>query len=459
MNIEVENIERFEELLGRYLFGELNTSEKKELMDFVFRNDKARALYLSATRFHSSLEYVLAPSDDVGDSPVKKNDSEKIVTFKSPIKTSFWIVSGFAAAAILLITGLIFWLEYRSKSETALDQAFLNSYGDCKIGGTSVQTGENILDKRLDSGSFSICEFQFEGTKSVSVRVLPDSQVSLSGTRKNSSLNVKQGSVLIDSISKESTDPEEAGVFSVLSPDVKARLLGTKIQYSRIVSESYSQLDLEILEGSVEMETGPYVAFEKIANSLTNEERAVFQLEFPALFKSSKVVMNHGQALSWRGISEAGLSKIESLGKVILQAKSKGIALHEDFFSSLAPDLKTIKEERNFSIEKDLDKKIRNLLPTEEQELEEKFKSMVRFPPSDLKEVEKLKSLVSKLDNTPLIQILKDRNQPDMERVIYFKDGSKVKGFVYQHENFYILLKSDGNLLFPVDAVDSIEFE
>ncbi|WP_423790239.1 LIMLP_03685 family anti-sigma factor, partial [Leptospira ellisii] len=379
--------------------------------------------------------------------------------FKSPIKTSFWIVSGFAAAAILLITGLIFWLEYRSKSETALDQAFLNSYGDCKIGGTSVQTGENILDKRLDSGSFSICEFQFEGTKSVSVRVLPDSQVSLSGTRKNSSLNVKQGSVLIDSISKESTDPEEAGVFSVLSPDVKARLLGTKIQYSRIVSESYSQLDLEILEGSVEMETGPYVAFEKIANSLTNEERAVFQLEFPALFKSSKVVMNHGQALSWRGISEAGLSKIESLGKVILEAKSKGIALHEDFFSSLAPDLKTIKEERNFSIEKDLDKKIRNLLPTEEQELEEKFKSMVRFPPSDLKEVEKLKSLVSKLDNTPLIQILKDRNQPDMERVIYFKDGSKVKGFVYQHENFYILLKSDGNLLFPVDAVDSIEFE
>ncbi|EMN48762.1 hypothetical protein LEP1GSC088_3974 [Leptospira interrogans str. L1207] len=216
------------------------------------------------------------------------------------------------------------------------------------------------------------------------------------------------------------------------------------------------------MDGKVEVETGPLIAFEKTASTLTKEEKEFLKMNFPILFQSRKVQVNRGQSLSWKGIPESSLNKIRSLEKSIEETKSQGLKLEEDFVFALNSDVRRLGNENTigmFSMEEDLNKKIKNILPNQEKELEEKFKSMVRFAPSDLKQVEKLKSLVAKLDNTALIQILKDKNQPDHERVIHFKDGSQVKGFIYQHESFYILLKNDGNLLFPIDAVDSIHFE
>ncbi|AOP32534.1 hypothetical protein A0128_00755 [Leptospira tipperaryensis] len=456
MKLKVDNIEQFEDLLGKYLFGELNTEGKKELLDFVLKNGKARSMYQAATQTNAIVSYAFSDSKDESGSEAKKNQFGKLLEFKNSIFRSSWIVSSLAAA-ILLVSGISIWFGFQSDSETKLDQAFINSYGDCKIDGIASQPGANLLNRKLVSGNYSICEFQVEGAKSVAVRVLPDSEVSVTGNRKNSSVNVDRGSVLIDSINSKSVDSD--GLLSILSPDVRALLVGTKVVYSRKIGESHSELDLNVLDGKVEIETGPSVAFEKTANILSEEERDFLKLNFPILFQSKKVEINRGQSLSWKGIPESGLKKIRSLEKSIEEAKAKGIKVESDFVFALSSDVQKLNGDHVFAIDQNLSKKIKNLLPSEEKDLTAKFNSMVRFPPTDLREVEKLKSLVAKLDNTPLIQILKDKNQPDIERVIYFKDGSKVKGFVYQHDSFYILLKTDGNLLFPIDAVDSIDFE
>ncbi|EMN48861.1 hypothetical protein LEP1GSC088_3975 [Leptospira interrogans str. L1207] len=62
--------------------------------------------------------------------------------------------------------------------------------------------------------------------------MLPDSEVSVTGDKKYSSLNVARGSVLVDSIQNESTGE---GLLAILSPDVRAFLAGTKVIYSRNV--------------------------------------------------------------------------------------------------------------------------------------------------------------------------------------------------------------------------------
>lgn len=442
MKTELDDIERFEDLLGRYLYGELNAEDKRELLQFVLKNERARSMYQSSTRTNSILSRTFS---DIKQTPHLKSRS---------------LVLGLTAAAMLfLVVGVSFWFKYQFELDSKLDQVFINSYGDCKIGGVASQPGESLLNRKLVSGNFSICEFQVEGAQSVAVRMLPDSEVSVTGDKKYSSLNVARGSVLVDSIQNESTGE---GLLAILSPDVRAFLAGTKVIYSRNVGEFYSKLDIDVLDGKVEVETGPLIAFEKTASTLTKEEKEFLKMNFPILFQSRKVQVNRGQSLSWKGIPESSLNKIRSLEKSIEEAKSQGLKLEEDFVFALNSDVRRLGNENAigmFSMEEDLNKKIKNILPNQEKELEEKFKSMVRFAPSDLKQVEKLKSLVAKLDNTALIQILKDKNQPDHERVIHFKDGSQVKGFIYQHESFYILLKNDGNLLFPIDAVDSIHFE
>lgn len=456
MKLKADNIEHFEDLLGKYLYGELNTEDKKELLNFVLKNDKARSMYQSATKTNSIVSFGLSESKERKNSGGGDNPFGKLLEFKNSIFQSGWIVSGLAAA-VLLVSGISVWLGFSLDQDAELDQAFIHSYGDCKIDGVASQPGANLLNRKLVSGNYSICEFQVEGSKSVAVRVLPGSQVSVTGNRKNSSVNVDHGSILVDSVKNESVDSD--GLLSILSPDVRALLVGTRVVYSRKVGDSHSELDLNVLDGTVEVETGPSVAFEKTANTLTEEEREFLKLNFPILFQSKKVEINRGQSLSWKGIPESGLKKIRSLEKSIEEAKAKGIKVEGDFVFALSSDVQKLNGDQIFAFDQNLNKKIKNLLPSEEKDLTAKFNSMVRFPPSDLREVEKLKSLVAKLDNTPLIEILKDKNQPDIERVIYFKDGSKVKGFVYQHDSFYILLKSDGNLLFPIDAVDSIDFE
>ncbi|PJZ62837.1 LIMLP_03685 family anti-sigma factor [Leptospira adleri] len=456
MKLKADNIEHFEDLLGKYLYGELNTEGKKELLNFVLKNDKARSMYQSATQTNSIVSFGLSESKERKNSGGGDNPFGKLLEFKNSIFQSGWVVSGLAAA-VLLVSGISIWLGFSLDQDAKLDQAFIHSYGDCKIDGVASQPGANLLNRKLVSGNYSICEFQVEGSKSVAVRVLPGSEVSVTGNRKNSSVNVDHGSILVDSVKNESVDSD--GLLSILSPDVRALLVGTRVVYSRKVGDSHSELDLNVLDGTVEVETGPSVAFEKTANTLTEEEREFLKLNFPILFQSKKVEINRGQSLSWKGIPESGLKKIRSLEKSIEEAKAKGIKVEGDFVFALSSDVQKLNGDQIFAFDQNLNKKIKNLLPSEEKDLTAKFNSMVRFPPSDLREVEKLKSLVAKLDNTPLIEILKDKNQPDIERVIYFKDGSKVKGFVYQHDSFYILLKSDGNLLFPIDAVDSIDFE
>lgn len=387
MDIEVDNIEQFEDFLAKYLFGELNSSEKKALLNFVIKNEQARSLYLSTTKTNSILSYALSQTEESSDPIVsKKNETAKIFNFTNRWSRSSQIVAGLTAAMIFLASGISFWLGYRSDLETKLDQVFIHSYGDCKIDGVTSQPGTTLLNRKLISGSFSICEFQLVGNKSVAARMLPKSEVFVTGDKKHSALNVIHGSVIIDSKKNEFSDPES--FFSILSPDVKALLAGTKVFYSRITKESDSELDLEVLEGKVEMETGPFVVFEKTANSLNEEEREFLKANFPILFQSKKIELNFGQSLSWKGISESGLDKIRAFERNIEDAKSKGIGLKESFAAN--PDLKKINQEKIFQIDERLDQKIKKLSPNETNDLEMKFKSMVRFPPSDLKEIEKL---------------------------------------------------------------------
>lgn len=55
MKTELDDIERFEDLLGRYLYGELNAEDKRELLQFVLKNERARSMYQSSTRTNSIL--------------------------------------------------------------------------------------------------------------------------------------------------------------------------------------------------------------------------------------------------------------------------------------------------------------------------------------------------------------------------------------------------------------------
>lgn len=132
--------------------------------------------------------------------------------------------------------------------------------------------------------------------------------------------------------------------------------------YSRNVGESYSKLDIDVLDGKVEVETGPLIAFEKTASTLTKEEKEFLKMNFPILFQSRKVQVNRGQSLSWKGIPESSLNKIRSLEKSIEEAKSQGLKLEEDFVFALNSDVRRLGNENTigmFSMEEDLNKKLR----------------------------------------------------------------------------------------------------
>ncbi|EMO29265.1 hypothetical protein LEP1GSC170_5324 [Leptospira interrogans serovar Bataviae str. HAI135] len=60
MKTELNDIERFEDLLGRYLYGELNAEDKRELLQFVLKNEKARSMYQNSTRINSILSHTFS---------------------------------------------------------------------------------------------------------------------------------------------------------------------------------------------------------------------------------------------------------------------------------------------------------------------------------------------------------------------------------------------------------------
>lgn len=86
MKTELDDIERFEDLLGRYLYGELNAEDKRELLQFVLKNERARSMYQSSTRTNSILSRTFS---DIKQAPhLKSSIQKKILEFPNTILKS-----------------------------------------------------------------------------------------------------------------------------------------------------------------------------------------------------------------------------------------------------------------------------------------------------------------------------------------------------------------------------------
>ncbi|PJZ71131.1 hypothetical protein CH373_01015 [Leptospira perolatii] len=165
--------------------------------------------------------------------------------------------------------------------------------------------------------------------------------------------------------------------------------------------------------------------------------------------------------LSWKDLSPEnaeGLKKIENSIKESKNSKQNG-KLDETLIKSLKPHVDSLPKDPFLISPKELKNSLKKILPDEKADIERKFASMVRFPLKDLKEREKLMELVKKIDKTSATDLLKEKTQPEVRKVLYLKEGAIEKGFVYQEDGFYVVLKPDGNLILPIDSVEKIETE
>ncbi|PKA17580.1 LIMLP_03685 family anti-sigma factor [Leptospira haakeii] len=453
MALHIQQSNSFEDLLESYLSGKLDGAGKKQLLEIVLNDSEKAAEYRKITQIQSQLRTPSA-SQELGElSP--QASSKKILPFPKP-------VIYFAAAALVFVSFGIYFYQNSSikKGEATLDK-FTYSYGDCSIEGKTSQAGEDVAGKRIVSGKSSICDVQLEGEKSVAVRALPDTD--FTAERKENAIHVSlgYGTILLDS-----QGPKDAENISIGSNDFRLILEGTKVSVNK--GRTDSSLSVKVLEGKVRLESGDTIFLESVSSWLTKEEIALLAKEYPILFDKQELTIESGQQLAWKGLSPArmkGLKKIEDSIKASKKSQSSA-QLDETLIKSLKPHVDSLPKDPFLISPKELKNSLKKILPDEKADLERKFASMVRFPPKDLKERERLMEMVKKVDKASITDILNSKvpGTPPQAisqevRIIYLKDGSTERGIVYQQDSFYVVLRPDGNLIIPVDAVEKIESE
>lgn len=453
MALHIQQSNSFEDLLESYLSGKLDSAGKKQLLEIVLKDPEKGAEYRKITQIQSQLRTPIVSQELENLSP--QISSKKILPFSKP-------VIYLAAAALVFVSFGIYFYQNSSikKGEATLDK-FTYSYGDCSIEGKTSQAGEDVSGKRIVSGKSSICDVQLEGEKSVAVRALPNTD--FTAERKENAIHVSlgYGTILLDS-----QGPKEAENISIGSNDFRLILEGTKVSVNK--GRTDSSLSVKVLEGKVRLESGDTIFLESVSSWLTKEEIALLAKEYPILFDKQELTIESGQQLAWKGLSPArmkGLKKIEDSIKASKKSQSS-TPLDETLIKSLKPHVDSLPKDPFLISPKELKNSLKKILPDEKADLERKFASMVRFPPKDLKEREQLLDMVKKVDKASITDILNSKGPgtppqaiSQEVRILYLKDGSTERGIVYQQDSFYVVLRPDGNLIIPVDAVEKIESE
>ncbi len=122
----MQHEERYTELIGRYLAGELSDQEQEQLMNWVNAAPEHRMLFEELTTIWNSAETTEAPApegaDDVWNAIEEKLEPKGMRKIGGAHKNYRWFRM---AAAILLLLGAVFWLNsdfFYSKEEIAVLQ-------------------------------------------------------------------------------------------------------------------------------------------------------------------------------------------------------------------------------------------------------------------------------------------------------------------------------------------------
>lgn len=452
MALDTQQSNSFEDLLESYLSGELDAAGKKQLLEIVLKDPERAVEYRRLTQIQSQLRTPSASQELKNIS--SQTSSKTVLPFPKP---RIYLA---AAALVFASFGIYFYQSSRIKKGEATLDKFTYSYGDCSIEGKTSQAGEDVSGKRIVSGKSSVCDVQLEGKRSVTLRALPDTD--FTAERKENAIHVSlgYGTILLDS-----QGPKDSENISIGSDDFRLVLEGTKVSVNK--GRTDSSLSVKVLEGKARLESGGAIFWESVSSWLTKEEIALLEKEYPILFDKQQVILESGQQLAWKGFSPAkikGLKKIEDsikAGKKSLPSAQ----LDETLIKSLKPHVDSLPKDPFLISPKELKNSLKKILPDEKADLERKFASMVRFPPKDLKEREQLMELVKKVDKSSITDILNSKGPSASHvisqevRILYLKDGSMERGIIYQQDSFYVVLRPDGNLIIPVDAVERIESE
>ncbi|TGL52680.1 iron dicitrate transport regulator FecR [Leptospira wolffii] len=443
MAISTERSDSFEELLESYLAGEIDSVGKKRLLEIILQDPEKAAEYRQLTLLQSRIRAAEVFSSFPSAGLPKGSN---VIQFPN----SFKYLSAIAAVLLLSISIYLF-TAWNSNNPVSV---FTQSYGDCTSDGKKLEAGENISGKSIRSGKYSVCDVQLDGEKSVTVRAMPETDFIADRKDKEIHLSLGYGSILVDS-----QGPKDSEKVFITADDFRLSLEGTKVALNR--PNANSSVSVQVIEGRVHLESGSGVFWQSLTPWINPEEASLLAKEYPALFEKQEVLIESGEQIAWKGLSPErveGLRRIENSIKASKKVQP-GTKIDESLVKSLKPHVDSLPKEPFLISPKELKNSLRKILPDEKAELERKFATMVRFPPKDLRERELLMELVKKIDKTSIVDLLKEKNQSQEIRILILKDGGSEKGYIYQQDNFYIVLKRDGNLIVPVDAVDRIEFE
>lgn len=446
MATSIEKPDNFEDLLESYLAGGIDSVGKKKLLEIILLDPAKAAEY---RRIASLQTFLQSQAETLGrEFPLVAVRKSNLISFPSFPRYYY------AAAAVFLLSATFYLFNYAFNQDVSTD-VFTQSYGDCTTDGKKLQVGEDISGKSIRSGKFSVCDVQLEGKKSVTVRAMPETDFVADRKDREIHLSLGYGSILVDS-----QGPKDSEQVFITSEDFRLSLEGTKVAVNR--PSVNSSLSVQVLEGIVTLESGSGVFWQSIAPWMSKDENELLAKEYPILFDQQQVRIESGEKLAWKGLSPEraeGLRRIEDSIKATKKNVQPGSKIDESLIKSLKPHVDSLPKDPFLISPKELKSSLKKILPDEKADLERKFATMVRFPPKDLKEREQLMELVKKIDKTSIIDLLKEKNQSQEIRILILKGGGSEKGYIYQQDNFYIVLKPDGNLIVPVEAVDRIEFE
>ncbi|TGK07228.1 iron dicitrate transport regulator FecR [Leptospira semungkisensis] len=445
MSLNTEQAKNFEELLESYISGEIDSAGKKKLLEYVLQDPDKADEYRQITRIQAQIRNSIVQASDQDLQPHYTSPKKVIFLPKSVL-----IVS--AAALILLSIGFYIARNPFGNQEPA--NIFTQSYGNCTSDGKKLEAGEDISGKEIQSGKFSVCDIQLEGRKSITIRALPETDFVANHSDKEVHLSIGYGRLLLDS-----QGPKNSENVYITAKDFKLTLEGTKVSLHR--GRSNNSVSVQVLEGRVRLESGVALFWDSISSVVSKGEMELLQQEYPNLFDKQQVTIEAGQQIAWQGLASArieGLKKIEETIRVGKRV-NPDVEVDEILIKSIKSQVDALPKAGIQIVPVELKNSLKQILPNEKAELEKKFATMVRFPPKDLKERELLMNLVKKIDKSSTIELLKERNQPQEIRVLHMKDGTSETGYIYQQDNFYIILKPEGNLIIPVEAVEKIEYE
>ncbi|TGK02554.1 hypothetical protein EHQ53_13850 [Leptospira langatensis] len=248
----------FDELVAEFLISE-KEEQAQELYELIIGSKILRARFESLTKIHRGVERIHHPIS------ITSNKSAKYKTIL------------YSAAAILLFSLGAYFYSANLFSPSPWESVKTLSFGDCKE-----EFHSEV--RSLRSGSHSLCEFYFhseEKGKKFKLRLLPNSNVSVSRMSDAWEISFRSGEILIDS-------QFSSFLFGKYPKDVHLNVYGHQIKFLgtrvRVYSSENSEVKVEVLEGKLQLESEKNVPEIPIAQG----EKALIFLNAPTLVQKLK---------------------------------------------------------------------------------------------------------------------------------------------------------------------------